>query len=340
MAMVTLGLLALAIALLLVLLAQRPGRESTLLQQQLVEMRERMEALNAAQREVPLALADGRAEEQRTLGDLKERLAALVEATKRMEVVGTSVAAVQELLQVPKLRGTLGEVWLEDLLRHVFPQSCYEMQHGFRSGEKVDAVLRVGDRLVPIDAKFPLEACQRMLATPDGDAADRERRAFRRSLKARVDEIADKYIRPDEGTFDFAIMYIPAEGVYYEAVVRGETLLDDDSFVGYAIARRVIPVSPHTFYAYLAAVLHGLRGLEVERRALEIRDSLAALQQQFARFAKTYTLVGTHLERAAKQYSDSERQISKVNLRLEAITGIGSEDEEWPATSASSSPDR
>ena len=121
--------------------------------------------------------------------------------TRRLETVGGAVTEVQQLLQVPKLRGTIGEVWLEELLRQILPASAYQMQHTFKSGERVDAIVRVGERFVPVDAKFPLDACQRMLAAPEEDA-ERERRAFVRSLRARVDEIADKYIRPDEGTYD------------------------------------------------------------------------------------------------------------------------------------------
>jgi len=206
-----------------------------------------------------LLLLRGSADQTRALRDVHERLGALGEATKRLETMGTAVTEVQQLLQVPKLRGTLGEVWLEELLRQILPGSHYQMQHVFRSGERVDAALRVGDRLVPVDAKFPLEACQRLLGAT-GAEAEREARAFARSLKERIDEIADKYIRPDEGTYDFALMYIPAENVYYEAVLRAEDPGDAKSVLGHALRRRVIPVSPHTFYAYLLVICTGSRG--------------------------------------------------------------------------------
>jgi DNA recombination protein RmuC len=304
-------------ALLAVLL-----RGGSAVQQQLGELRVRLDGLVGAQGEVPRALAQGSAEQVRSLSDVRERLVQLSEATARLEAVGRSVAQVQELLKVPKLRGTLGEVWLEELLRQVFPRGLYQMQFGFSSGERVDAVIHVGDRLVPIDAKFPLEACQRSLAA-EGDDAERERRAFRRSLRDRVDEIADKYIRPEEGTFDFALMYVPAENVYYEAVIRGEEPTDDDSLVAYALGRRVIPVSPNTFYAYLAAILHGLRGLEVEQRAQEILAALGGLQQKLTRFQRAFELVGRHLEHAAKQYDESGRQLTQVQDHVGKLTDVG-----------------
>ena len=324
---IVIGLLAGAVILLsavlivMVFRGRAPGGVA-MLQQQLIELRSRLDVMSGAQQDLPRALAEGSAQQARSLADVRERLAGLAEATARLESVGRSVAEVQGLLKAPRLRGALGEVWLEEILRQVFPAGMYEMQYGFRTGEKVDAVLRIGDRLVPIDSKFPLDACQRMLGA-EGEDAERERRLFRRSLRDRIDEIADKYIRPEEGTFDFALMYVPAESVYYEAVVRDDAVEHPDSVVGYALGRHVIPVSPNTFYAYVAAVLHGLRGLEVEQRARDLVASLGGLQRQLERFERAYDLVGRHLENAAKQYAESNRQYARVQERLESLAGIG-----------------
>ncbi len=313
-----------ALVVLIWLMGRGSGARDAGTQRQLGEVRARLDQLVVAQSELPRAMAEGAAAQARSLADVRERLGRLSEATVRLEALGQSVADVQELLKVPRLRGTLGEVWLEELLRQVFPARLYETQYAFRTGERVDAVLRVGHRLVPIDSKFPLEACQRMLAA-EGEIAVRERRAFRRSLKERIDEIAEKYIRPEEGTLDFALMYIPAEAVYYEAVVRDEPLQEQTSVVGYALQRHVIPVSPHTFYAYVSAVLHGLRGLEVEERAREIEAALGALQHQLDRFERAFTLVGRHLDNALKQYQESERQWFRVQERLDTATGFDAE---------------
>lgn len=261
----------------------------------------------------------GSADQSRVLLDVRERLGALSEATRRLETMGAAVADVQQLLKVPKLRGTIGEMWLEELLRQILPASHYEMQHAFQSGERVDAVLKLGDRLVPVDAKFPLEACQRMLAA-SGAEAERERRAFTRSLKDRIDEIGDKYVRPDEGTYDFALMYIPAENVYYEAVLRAEGD-DANGVLGHAMRRRVIPVSPHTFYAYLLVILHGLKGMQVERQAREIQARLGGLRQQFDAFWAAFETVGAHLGNAQKKFEESGRLAGRVRDRFEEITG-------------------
>jgi DNA recombination protein RmuC len=262
----------------------------------------------------------GSADQSRVLLDVRERLGALSEATRRLETMGATVTEVQQLLQVPKLRGTIGEMWLEELLRQILPAAHYEMQHEFKSGERVDAVLKLGDRLVAVDAKFPLEACHRMLAA-DGVEAERERRSFARSLKDRIDEIADRYIRPDEGTYDFALMYIPAENVYYEAVLRAEDPEDAKSVLGHAMRRRVIPVSPHTFYAYLLVILHGLKGMQLEGQAREIQERLGGLRQQFEAFWSAFETVGAHLANAQKKFEESDRLAGRVQDRFEQITG-------------------
>ncbi len=321
-------LLVLAVLLLLVLLVMQArggwGRESPLFQQQLIELRGRLDAVVATQERVPRVLAEGSAEHVRSMSEVRDELIRLSEATSRLEQVGRSVSEVQRLLEVPRLRGTLGELWLEELLRQVFPRGFYDLQYGFKSGDRVDAVIRLGGRLVPVDSKFPLEACQRMMEA-EGDAREVERRAFNKSLRLRIDEVADRYIRPEEGTYEFALMYIPAESVYYEAVVRGDDPSDGSGIVAYALRRKVIPVSPNTFYAYLSAVLHGLKGLEVEQRAREILDSLGGLQQQFGHFERAYELVGKHLTNALKQYDETERQLGGIQRRFESIPGSGHE---------------
>ncbi len=347
----SLVLLAVIVLLAGLLLRRRDTPGSGLLQQQLIELRQRVEALTAAQREVPQLLAEERAahtvalsreltrlsdavgdrldashgavgdrlaETGRAMAEVRERLGQLAEATRRLEAVGASVQEVQELLRVPKLRGTLGEIWLEELLREIFPAALVRIQHTFRSGERVDAVVELGGRLLPVDAKFPLEECQRLLAAAGADA-DRARRALRRSLRDRIDEIADKYIRPDEGTFEFALMYIPAERVYHEAVVQDERLDTEESLLGYAMRRRVIPVSPHTFYAYLSAILHGLRGLHMNERAQEIQGELGGLAVEMGRFQTAFQKVGVHLGNALKQYDESEREIAGLGERLRRL---------------------
>jgi DNA recombination protein RmuC len=316
-------LLSVAVALLLLVLAVQlagVGRRApaTLLQQQLIEVRNRLDALVTTQREVPQVMAEGSARQERSLAEVREQLVRLGEAASRVERLAHGVAEIEELLKVPRLRGTLGEVWLAELLSQVLPADAYRLQHGFRSGERVDAAIQVGDRFVPVDSKFPLEACQRMLGA-DGEEAAKERRTFHRAVRDHIDDIAQKYIRPGEGTYDFALMYIPAENVYYEAMVREAGSGVESGVAGYALDRKVIPVSPNTFYAYLSAIAHGLRGLQVERRAREILEGLGALAQQLHQVERSHELVGKHLGNAAKQFDESERQLRSIRERIESL---------------------
>ena len=301
----------------------RGGDDVSLLRRELGLVRGHLEHMAAAQGDIPRALAEGQARSGHALADVRERLGALAEATRRIEALGENVAEVQELLRVPRLRGTMGEVWLEELLHQIFPRSVYEIQYQLPTGERVDAALRLAGQMVPIDAKFPLEACDRMIRTRGPDK-ERHRRAFVRSVRGRVDEIADRYIRPDAGTSDFALMYLPAERLYYEVVIRHPDAEPEvgEGLLAYAMSRRVIPVSPNTLYAYLMTVLHGLRGLRVETRAREILDSLAGLENTLDRIGRTHELTGRHLDHAARQHADTARQIERVRARIHGLAGV------------------
>lgn len=290
----TVGVLAAA----LLVWGRRPVTEAAL-QAQLIELRQRLDHLMGTQAE-------------------------LAAATRQLGSVGTAVGELRRVLEVPQLRGAVGEVWLAELLRQVLPGSLYALQHGFRSGERVDAVVSVGDRLVPVDAKFPLEAWRRVLQL-DGDAAVRERRAFRRVLAQHVDDVAAKYIRPDEGTTDFALMYVPAEGVYYDAVLQEESPSGAEPLLAYARSRRVLIVSPNTFYAYLSALAYGLRGRAIEARTLELVDALAALRQDVVRYADGLDTLGRHLAHATKQFAEVERASFRVQDRLDALDRLRDE---------------
>src|SRR6266540_6954822 len=314
---------AVVIALLAGMLVRRPAGhgEITLLQQQLMELRDRIERLATSQQEVPKALANSSLAEARALAEVRERLVQLGEATKRLECVGEQVSEVHQLLQIPKLRGNLGEVMLEQLLVEILPPAQYALQYPLSAG-RVDAVVKIGGRLIPVDAKFPMESCRRMLEAPP-EAVDRERRGFLKSVRDRIDEVASKYIRPSEDTYEFALMYIPAETVYYEAVVRDASLEDSKGILRYALERRVVPVSPHTFYTYLLVILHGLRGMKLEERARHIQGELGTLTQEFERFWDAIRKVGGHLANAQRQYAEGERQAGVVRTRLDRITGVG-----------------
>jgi DNA recombination protein RmuC len=279
----------------------------------LVLLNQRLEGLSRNLLESQKTVGDRLDTASRLVGDVQRGLGELGEANRRLFEVGKDIAGLQDLLRAPKPRGGLGEYLLGELLGQVLPAAHFTLQHAFKSGDTVDAALRLGGRIVPVDAKFPLENFRRLSGAGDDDARRAAARSFRADVKKHVDAIAGKYILPDEGTFDFALMYIPAENVYYEMIVRDE---ESGGILPYALSRRVVPVSPGSFYAYLQALALGLRGLQIEDNARCIMDNLARLQGDFRRFTDEFDLLGRHLGNARTKYEDAAKRLDRLGEKL------------------------
>jgi DNA recombination protein RmuC len=279
-------------------------------------LRENVEVMQQTQR----ALGERLDSTAQVVGAVHRSLGTLEEANRKIYEIGKDIASLQQILQAPKLRGGLGELLLEDLLAQILPADHFAVQHSFRGGQKVDAIIRLGSGVVPVDAKFPLENFRRLVEAQTDDERARLRRAFVIDVKRHIDTVATKYILPDEGTFDFALMYIPAENVYYEIVVKDEATGDTD-IGAYALARRVIPVSPGSFYAYLQAVVLGLRGLRIEERAHDILQQLGGLRAEFDRFRDDFRLVGRHLNNAASSFAGADRRLERLETRFTNVVG-------------------
>lgn len=252
-----------------------------------------------------------------TLGDVQR-------ATETVAVQAREFNSLQDLLRAPKARGGLGEAMLEELLRQVLPPQSYSMQHRFRSGSVVDAVVRAGSRLVAIDSKFPLSNYRRMAeASNDAERAGAER-DFAHDVDKHIRDISTRYIVPDEDTFDFAVMYVPAEGVYAEVLRlahRRRPLFES------AVEARVVPMSPLTLYGYLQTVLFGLKGLRIEESAQRILDFCGRLVQDFDRFAAEYDTLGRHLGNARGKYEDGLRRLDRVRDRLDRVVDLADEND-------------
>ncbi|MGD8620654.1 MAG: DNA recombination protein RmuC, partial [Anaerolineales bacterium] len=169
---------------------------------------------------------------------IQQNLGQLREAGRHMEQVGKEIAGLSDLLRAPKLRGGIGELFLGDLLAQMLSPEQYQLQYAFQSGERVDAVVKLAAGMVPVDSKFPLESFQRLLKEQDDEQRARERRDFIKTVRKHIDDIAAKYIRPDEGTFDFALMYIPAENVYYETIIADEATGESGGVILHALDRK------------------------------------------------------------------------------------------------------
>jgi DNA recombination protein RmuC len=286
-------------------------------------LKENAEVLNQTQQNLGERLDNA----ARVVGSVERSLGGLAEANRKIYEVGKDIASLQEILRAPKLRGGLGEFFLEELLGQILPPRHFAMQHEFMSGEKVDAVVKLGASLVPVDAKFPLENFKRIVEATGDDERSRAKRQFGADVKKHIDAIAAKYILPDEGTYDFALMYIPAENVYYETIIKDDSS-EDRSLSSYALGKHVIPVSPNSFYAYLQAIVLGLKGMKIEERAKEIVGYLGRLDGEFNKFRDEFALVGKHLGHAHGSFQNADRRLEQFAQRLAGADAAAASDAE------------
>lgn len=252
------------------------------------------------------------------LKNITDKLISLSDATVKIFEVTKNISTLEEILKPPKLRGGMGEILLENVLREILPANdFFELQHPFKSGDTVDAVIRLKDGLIPIDAKFPLDNFRRMIESQEQKEKMQLRKEFIRNVKKHIDDIADKYILPDEGTFNFALMYVPAENVYYETIIREEHSEEKSAdLYSYATAKHVFPVSPNSLYPYLMTIALGFRGLKIEQQAQEILSELSRLQGDMERFSKDFMLVGDHLANAQKKFNESEKKLGQLQTKI------------------------
>jgi len=249
----------------------------------------------------------------RVFGDVQKSLGRLEETHKHIIDISKDIASLQELLRAPKFRGEIGETLLGKLLEDILPKENIKLQHRFQSGDIVDAAIVIGQNLISIDAKFPLENFKRASEANSEDEQKSNYRIFIRDVKSRIEEVTSKYILPDEGTFDFALMYIPAEAVYYQ-------ISKDEELTAYAKSRKVIFVSPNTFYAYLQAILYGLRGINIQRNIQKVFAGLSRLQIDLKKFQDDFELVGGHLSNASKKYTDAKEKLGQFRDKLNTTT--------------------
>jgi len=255
----------------------------------------------------------------RVIGDVQKNIGELSEASKQIFEVGKNIATLQEILQPPKLRGGLGEQFLGELLSQVLPPQFFTLQYMFSSGERVDAVVRLGEKIVPVDSKFPLDNFKRIIECKTEEERKASQKAFYRDVKKHIDDIASKYIVPNEGTYDFALMYIPAENVYYETITKDDSFGEEKGILNYALKKKVIPVSPNLFFAYLQVIVLGLKGLQIEKDAQKILALLASLKKDLGGFQEDFQLVGKHITNAMNKFEEARRRLDKFNFKLEQI---------------------
>jgi len=257
------------------------------------------------------------------ISDVTERLTKLDETNRQVVGFAGQLQTLQDTLQNPKHRGILGEYYLENVLKNVLPPDNYQMQYKFENGEIVDAVVFVKKQIIPIDSKFSLENYNRILEERDPEQKAALENKFKADLKNRIDETS-KYIRPQEGTMDFAFMFIPAEGIYYDLLINqvGAVKVNTQDLIEYAFKEKhVIIVSPTSFFAYLQTVLQGLRALQIEESAKEIRSRVEELGRHILAYDEYLKKLGNNLSTTVNSYNTAAKEFNKVDKDIARITG-------------------
>ena len=241
----------------------------------------------------------------------------LVKQQEKAQQLGQSL---EYLLQSPKLRGDYGETILEEMLDRVLPKKgMWERQYEIEGGERVDAVVKYKDVVVPIDSKFPKEDYQKYLAATSPEEKKKYWSDYEKTLKIQINSIKDKYIKPEKGTTEFALLFIPSESIYYETIAEKNHVGDICQIYEYATSRKVIPVSPNTFYAFLHVILLGIRNIEIAKEARKLQSMLSGLERDFGFFYNNFENIGKSIEKAARVYGAGEGQIQRFKKNLDSV---------------------
>lgn len=320
----TVALLALAGALIFFLTRNRtpenaaPDRSIEMLQRELQELRRSMDSsIRESSRDIHESMKTQLGESSRIVREVTEGLTKLGETNRQVVSFAEELRRLQDVLQNPKQRGVLGEYYLETVLQNVMAPGGYQMQYMFENGEIVDAAVFVKDKVIPIDSKFSLENYNRMLETGDKTERDRLEKAFKVDLKMRIDETS-KYVRPNENTTEFAFMFVPSEGLYYDMLVNRVGARD---LIEYAFQKKVVIVSPTSFLAYLQTVLQGLKALQIEESAKEIRKRVEDLGRHIEKYDTYYKKLGSSLSTTVNHYNAGYKELGKIDKDVLRIAG-------------------
>ncbi|MBI5732180.1 MAG: DNA recombination protein RmuC [Candidatus Magasanikbacteria bacterium] len=266
-------------------------------------------------------------ESARIIKEITQELTKVGEGQKQVVDVARQLENLQDILKNPKQRGVLGEYYLKTVLENVLPPGTFKLQYEFQNGEAVDAAIFVKDKIIPVDSKFSLENYNRILEAKEEAERARYESAFRDDLKTRIDETS-KYIRPSEGTMEFAFMFIPSEAVYYDLLINkiGAVKSNTRDLIQYAAGeKKVMIVSPTTFLAYLQTVLQGLKALQIEESAKEIRKRVDELGRHLGSYENYMKKLGTHLGTTVNMYNSAYKELGKIDKDVLRISGRAAE---------------
>jgi len=291
-----------------------------LLQNQIQEI---TRTLDAKLGEIPGVIRNQFGESAKIIREVTEKLIKLDETNKQVVNFADQLKNLQDILKNPKQRGVLGEYYLETVLKNVLPPGSYQTQYEFKDGTKVDAVIFIKDKIIPVDSKFSLENYNRILEASDENEKKKLEEIFKNDLKNRIDETS-KYIKPEEGTMEFAFMFIPSEAIYYDLLINkiGTVKANTRDLVEYAMGqKKVIIVSPTSFLAYLQTVLQGLRALQIEESAKEIKKGVENLARHLTSYETYMQKMGNHLGTTVNMYNSAYKEFSKIDKDVYRISG-------------------
>jgi DNA recombination protein RmuC len=297
----------------------RDAIESFLNQKFIDFSRDLRQTMDSARKEVASSKDVISASAQRTLehiSSMNKTVSNLVAQQEKAEKLGQSL---EYLLQAPKLRGNYGETVLEEMLERILPnKGMWQRQYAIEGGEKVDAVVKYRDVVVPIDSKFPRDDYQKYIASSDPAAKRTHWANYEKALKIQINAIKDKYIKPEKGTTEFALLFIPSEAIYYETIAEKNYMDEPCQIYEYARDRKVIPVSPNTFYAFLQVIIMGVRNIEIAREAKKLQESLSKVERDFDLFYKKFEFIGKAIENASSAYETGDGHIKRFKKDLDA----------------------
>jgi len=321
---ILISILILGVLIVIFLLLKKP--DSLLMLQQ--QMNQVTQTLDTKLTESGRSMQTQFQESSKIIKEVTEKLTRLDETNKQVMGFAGQLQSLENILKNPKQRGILGEFYLEELLKNVFNPKQYQMQYKFKDGDIVDAVIFLDkDKIVPIDSKFSLENYNRIIKEEDDAKRGELEKAFRSDLKNRIDETS-KYIKPEEGTLDFALMFIPSEAIYYDLLVNevGAIKASTRDLLEYANKEKNVHiVSPTTFYAYLQTILRGLRAFQIEKAAMEIRKNVEKMERHLLSYDQYMQRLGKHMETSCSTYNKAYKEFGKINKDVLKITKGDSE---------------
>ncbi len=287
------------------------------------KMNDTNRSMNESQKNMHQTIQTQFGQSVKIITEVTERLTKLDETNKQVMGFADQLQQLENVLQNPKQRGILGEYYLENVLKNVLPPGSYQMQYKFENGDIVDAAIFVKDKIIPVDSKFSLENYNRAIEEKDPERRAELEALFKNDLKKRIDETS-KYIKPKENTMDFAFMFIPAEGIYYDLLINkvGALKVNSAALIEYAFKeKRVIIVSPTSFLAYLQTVMQGLRALKIEESAKEIMGRVEELGRHILAYDDYFKKLGNNLATTVNSYNTAYKELNKIDKDVMKITG-------------------